>query len=121
MNVRTPSPVRAKSYAFAKAIVSISRDIQMHEKEYVLTKQLMRSGTSIAANITEATQGQSKRDFISKMSISLKEACESKFWLQLLIDTNLGDSQKLTILKQDCTEIIKLLTAIIKTSKQNQN
>jgi four helix bundle protein len=93
----------------------------MKKKEYVLSKQLLRCGTSIGANINEAQAGQSKADFIAKMSISSKEARESKYWIDLLIKTDyldINESHVQSILK-DIEEIIKLLTSIIKTSQGN--
>ena len=93
------------------------------KKEYVLSKQLLRAGTSIGANINEAQAGQSKADFISKMSISSKEARESKYWIKLLIKTdylNINDKHTKS-LQQDIEEIIKLLTSIVKSSRENAN
>jgi four helix bundle protein len=91
------------------------------KKEFVLSKQILRSGTSIVANIRESEHGQSKADFIHKLSISLKEANETDYWLDLLHQADYLDTQKYESLKLDCEEILKLLTAIIKTSKRNNN
>ena len=89
-----------------------------HKKEYTLSKQLLRSGTSIGANVTEAQQAQSKPDFIAKLSIALKETSESKYWIKLLKETDyLSEAEAKSILT-DCVEIEKLLVSIIKTSKK---
>lgn len=109
--------VADKSFAFAVRIVNLYRYLCETKKEYVLSKQLLRSGTSIGANIAEAVQGQSKRDFIMKMNISLKEASETQYWLRLLEATDyLTKAENASILK-DCTELIKLLTAIVKNGQ----
>ena len=95
----------------------------MIKKEYVLSKQLLRSGTSVGANINEAQAGQSKKDFIAKMSISSKEARESKYWIDLLIATQYLDinDKHTKSLVNETEEIIKLLTSIIKSSKGNSD
>ena len=85
----------------------------------MLSKQLLRSGTSIGANINEAQEAQSKNDFISKLSISLKEARESKYWIELLKETNYLSEKEASNILEDLIEIIKLLTSIIKTTKDN--
>ena len=108
-----------KSFTFAIRVVKLYKYLSDEKKEYVLSKQLLRCGTSIGANINEAQAGQSKADFISKMSISSKEARESKYWIDLLIKTDyldINESHVQSILK-DIEEIIKLLTSIIKTSQ----
>ena len=89
-----------------------------NQNEFVLSKQLLRSGTSIGANIEEATAAQSRRDFISKMSIASKEARESNYWLRLLKDSNSCKSMELEQLLNDSTQIIKILTSIVKTSQR---
>jgi len=89
------------------------------KKEFIMSKQLFRSGTSIGANIHEAIQAQSKNDFISKLSISLKEASETSFWLVVLHRSDKLDEQLYKSLKNDIDEIIRLLTSSIKTTKQN--
>ena len=108
-----------KSFEFAIRVVKLYKYLCDEKKEYVLSKQLLRCGTSIGANINEAQAGQSKADFIAKMSISSKEARESKYWIDLLIKTDyldINESHVQFILK-DIEEIIKLLTSIIKTSQ----
>lgn len=112
------SSVEQKSFAFAVRIVNLSRYLSHAKKETILSKQLLRSGTSIGANIAEAQQAQSRADFISKNNIALKEAAETDYWLRILKETKyLSDSQFLSIY-QDCIEIKKMLVAIVKTSKQ---
>ncbi|MDE1191126.1 MAG: four helix bundle protein [Arachidicoccus sp.] len=93
--------------------------MQTEKREYVLSKQLLRSGTSIGANIREAEQAQSKIDFIHKLSIALKEANETEYWLELLNQSGYLEQKLFESLYIDCKEMLKLLTSIIKTSKQN--
>ena len=83
-----------------------------------MSKQLIRSGTSIGANVSEALDGQSKADFIAKMSIALKEARETEYWLELLFETDYLNESEYASIRQDCSEVAKLLTAIVKTSKE---
>ncbi len=89
------------------------------EKEYVLSKQVLKSGTSIGANVEEALAGQSKKDFIAKMSIASKEARETKYWLRLINDSKIS-TIKTIMLINDIDEIICILTSIVKTSQENQ-
>lgn len=88
--------------------------------EFILSKQVLRSGTSIGANIEEASQGQSKVDFIHKLSISLKEAVETNYWLRILRDTNYLNGKEAESILEDCRELEKILTASIKTAKENK-
>ena len=113
------NPIKDQSYTFALNIVSFCRSLQ-EGREYVLSKQLLKSGTSIGANVEEGLQAQSKSDFISKMSISLKEAHESDYWLRLINDSGLDSSKQTARLRQQLHSVICLLTAIIRTSKQNK-
>ena len=107
-----------KSRMFAIRIIRLYQYLLSEKKEYILSKQLLRSGTSIGANIKEAIQGQSKKDFISKMQISLKEASETEYWLDLLHETEYLDKAQFSSINSDCIELIKLLTSIIKQSKE---
>ena len=108
-----------KSFKFAVRVVNLYKYLSKDKKEFILSKQLLRSGTSIGANINESQEAQSKADFISKLSISLKEARESKYWIELLKETNyLTDNEADNIL-DDLIEILKLLISIIKTTKEN--
>lgn len=111
--------LREKSYAFALRIVKLCKFLTVEKKEYILSKQVMRSGTSIGANIAEAGQGQSKPDFIHKMSISLKEAFETQYWIELLRDGEYLEVNFAESLLVDCCELQKILTASIKTAKKN--
>jgi four helix bundle protein len=114
------SPLFEKSFNFAVKIVKLSYQIQYHKKEYVLTKQILKSGTSIAALISEGQYAQSSADMISKFSIALKEANETSFWLMLLKETEFMDIQLFDTFFKDLEEIIKMLTASIKTLKSKQ-
>ncbi len=108
--------IENKSFDLAVRIVNLYKFLTEEKKEFVLSKQILRSGTSIGANVSEAERGQSKADFIAKMSIALKEANESKYWLKLLYKTDYLTEQQYSSLNNDITEIIKILIAICKTS-----
>ena len=106
-----------KSLKFAIRIVNLYKYLIDEKKEVVMSKQVLRSGTSIGANIAEAQYAQSKADFLTKMHISLKEASETKFWLKLLYSTSyINDSH--TSIMNDCDELLKILTSTCKTTKQ---
>ncbi len=119
--MKTNNHIVDKSFDFAVRIVKLCKYLQNEKKEYVLSKQLLRCGTSIGANVNEAQAAQSTNDFIAKLSISSKEARESKYWIDLLIETEYlpSDSQKVISLKEQNMELIKLLTSIIKTTSEN--
>lgn len=119
--METKSIVGTKAIAFAIKIVELYK-VLCARNEYVLSRQLVRSGTSIGANIHEAVQGFSKKDFTHKMSISLKEANETSYWLLLLRETGyLSDAgNQFDSIFEECIELIKMLTSIVKTSKTNQ-
>ena len=110
--------VERKSFLFAVRIVKLSKHLNATKKEYVLSKQLLRAGTSIGANIAEAEQAQSRADFVAKMNIALKEAVEANYWLRLLQATDYLSETEFTSIYRDCKELEKMLTAIIKTTKQ---
>ena len=110
--------VSEKAFCFAVRIVKLCRHLQNAKHEYVLSKQLLRSGTSIGANISEAQQGQSRADFVSKMSIALKETSETKYWLRLLHATDYLTEIEYLSINSDCIEIEKMLTSIIRSAKQ---
>ncbi|MGQ0793887.1 MAG: four helix bundle protein [Deltaproteobacteria bacterium] len=112
------NPLRDKSYAFAIRIVKLSQYLVNEKKEYVLSKQVLRSGTAIGALIREAEFGQSKADFVSKMSISLKEANETEYWLSILKDSEYIDEQLFNSLQNDCKELIDMLVSSVKTAKK---
>ena len=107
-----------KSKFFAIRIVRAYKYLTAEKNEYVLSKQLLRSGTSIGANVKEATRGQSKPDFYSKLNIALKEASETGYWLEILYETEYIDKKLFESINEDCQELIKLLVSITKTQKQ---
>jgi len=110
--------IQDKSFQFAIRIVNLYKYLRSEHQEYVLSKQLLRCGTSIGANVSESQQAQSKADFVSKMSIALKESYETDYWLRLLYSTQyLQENAYLSIIS-DCKELQKLLVTIIKTAKQ---
>lgn len=113
------SVLRMKSYQFALRVVKLSRHLGEEKREFVLSKQVLRSGTSIGANVEEAIQAQSKPDFIHKLSIAHKEAFETNCWLRLLRDSEYLNPTLSQSLLNDCEELQKLLTASIKTAKRN--
>ncbi len=108
--------IREKSFSFAIEIVLLNK-ILTERKEFVLSKQLLRSGTSIGANVREAEHAQSKADFIHKLSISLKETNETEYWLDLLFETKYLSELEYDSIKPKVIELLKLLTSIINTSK----
>lgn len=111
------SLVQQKSFDFALRIIKLYTTLQQH-REYVLSRQLLRSGTSIGANVTEATAGQSRRDFLAKMSIASKEARETKYWLELFKQSELAPVDVSGELS-DVEELIRILTSIVKTTSQS--
>ena len=110
--------VKDKSYAFAIQIVELYK-VLIDKKEFVLSKQLLRSGTAVGALIQEAEHAESKKDFIHKLSISLKEANETTYWLNLLFDTNYIEKESFNKINNLNIELIRLLVSIIKSSKNN--
>ena len=111
--------IEEKSFRFAIRIVKLCKYLQKNKEEYILSKQLMRSGTSIGANIIESQQAQSRADFVSKLSIALKEAAETNYWIKLLHATDYLTESEYTSVASDCRELEKLLTAIIKTTRNS--
>ena len=113
--------VKEKSFDFAIRIVKLYKYLMDEKKEFVLSKQVLRSGTSIGANINEAQQAQRKKDFLMKMNISLKECTETKYWIELLGATDyINQEQKDSIIK-DCIELEKILTSIVKTTNNQMD
>jgi four helix bundle protein len=106
-----------KSFKFSVSIIRVYQFLVNEKNEYVLSKQILRSGTSIGANIEEAVGGVSDKDFIAKMSIAYKEARETKYWLKLLHETNYLSDKQFNTLLEDCEELLKILYTIINTSK----
>jgi len=111
------SIIADKAYAFALQIISVYKELKK-ENEFVLSKQILRSGTSIGANVNEAISAISKKDFVFKLSISLKEARETKYWLNLLKDSDFISQEIFNKSNNDCEELIKILSSIILTTKQ---
>lgn len=109
------SPIKDKSYKFAVRVIRLYKFLSEEKREFILSKQVLRSGTSIGANVKEATEAESRADFIHK----LKEASETEYWLELLKETEYLDEAAFNSIYADCQELLKLLTAIIKSSKQN--
>jgi four helix bundle protein len=107
--------VQEKSYAFAVRVVKVSKYLIEEKKEYVLSKQLLRSGTSIGANVEEAIGGQSEKDFFAKLTISYKEARETKYWIRLLTDTDYLTAKQSESLLSDIEELLKIIGSILKT------
>ena len=111
-------PLLVKSKNFALKIIKVCNDVKSKKRESVITNQLIRSGTSIGANIREAFYGHSKADFIAKLQIALKECSESEYWLELLIESGYYDDNSII---NDCIELKKILISSIKTAKSNNN
>ena len=109
-----------KSIAFAARIVKLNQHLTKNKKETVISKQIIRSGTSIGANINEANYGQRKADFVSKMHIALKETAETEYWLRLLILSEYISEKEGESLLTDCLEIKRILVATINTAKNNK-
>ena len=113
--------VKDKSMAFAVRVVNLYKFLANDQKEFVLSKQLLRSGTSVGAMIREADHAESKADFVHKMAIAQKECNESLYWLELLYKTDYLTHEQFESMNIDATELIKLITSIIKTTKRNIN
>lgn len=116
--MRTDNIVLDKSLAFAIRIVRLYQYLTKEKQEQILSKQLLKSGTSIGANIREALRGQSRQDFSAKMNISLKEVYETEYWLELLYRTDYITEMEFKSIFADCRELTKLLSSIVKTSKE---
>ena len=114
------NPVKDKSYRFAVRIIRLYKFLAEEKREFVLSKQVLRSGTAIGANIKEALQAESRAEFIHKLAIALKEASETEYWLELLQETEYLDQAAFDSIHSDCIELLKLLTSIIKSSKLNR-
>lgn len=110
--------IHTKSYAFALRVVKLYKFLCAEKKEFVLSKQLLRSGTAIGALVKEAEHAQSKADFINKMNVALKEANETVYWLELLKDSDYIEETAFSSIHKDAIELLKLLISIVKSSKQ---
>ena len=111
--------IEAKSFSFSVRIVKLCRMLRERRKEFILSNQLERSGCSIGANVTEAKQGQSRADFLSKSSIALKEAVETAYWLRLLHETGYLSDLEFHSIYKDCDEIRRILASIVKTTRES--
>jgi four helix bundle protein len=118
MKDRKDNLIYQKSFQFAVMIVRLCRKLNEEKREYVLSKQLLRSGTSIGANVREAIEAHSRKDFIAKMVIALKEASESEYWLELLLETETIDRKISGETIEAVREVQRILTAIIKKSRE---
>lgn len=112
------SIIKAKSFLFAIRIVNLCKYVQVEKKEYVLTKQLLRSGTAVGAMIREAEHSESRKDFVHKLAIAQIEINETIYWLELLKETSYLSEEEFQSIHENAVGIIRILTAIIKTSKQ---
>ena len=118
--MREGNTVAEKSMEFAVRIVKLYGYLCEEKREYVMSKQLLKSGTSIGANVKEAVYAQSRKDFVSKMSIALKEASETEYWLELLGRTTYLTDEQYQSLQDDCGELAKMLIAIVRSSKEKR-
>ena len=109
--------IKEKSFLFAVRIVKLTKFLRETQNEYIMSKQLLRCGTSIGANVAESQQAQSRPDFISKLNIALKEATETNYWLRLLHETDYLNKEQFESIIADCRDIENLLISIVKTSK----
>lgn len=116
--ILTNSIIADKSFDFAIDIVDLYKKLSTSNKNYVLLNQILRSGTSIGANVKEGLRGQSKRDFLAKMYIALKEADETEYWILLLVETGFIENDLGNEILNKCREISKILNSIIKTTKK---
>jgi len=115
----TNDSIYHKSEAFGLRIIKLCKYISDDKSQFVISKQLLRSGTSIGANVAEAKHAESSKDFISKLSIALKESAETAYWLRLLHDNNILTQKQYDSIYNDCESLGKILTSIIKTKKKN--
>jgi len=118
---RGDNAVHLKSYAFAVRVVNAYKFLVESEREFVLSKQLLRSGTAIGALVAEAHHAQSSADFLNKMNVALKEANETSYWLSLLKDTHYMEEKVYQSIASDCNEVIALLVSIVKKMKTSLN
>jgi four helix bundle protein len=117
--MKRANPIKDKSFAFAVRVVKVYKFLITEKKEFVMSKQLLRSGTAVGALYREAEQAESKADFIHKMAIAQKECNETMYWLELLSATDYLENEAYESLHSDATALIRLITSIIKSSKGN--
>jgi four helix bundle protein len=116
-NEKSANPLKDKSYQFAIKIVRLGQSLISEKREYILSKQIIRSGTSIGALVRESEFAASRADFINKLTVALKEANESEYWLMILFDTNFLTEIYFKELLANCKELIAMLVSSIKTAK----
>ena len=119
INTKMENVIVKKSYAFAIRIIRLYQFLSQEKKEYILSKQLLRCGTAIGAMVKESEHAQSKADFLNKMNVALKEANETEYWLMLLKDTDYFTTKQFESIHPDCSEILKLLASIVKSTKES--
>ena len=119
--MKTENIIVNKSKQFALRIIELNKYMVNEKKEYVLSNQILRSGTSIGANVKEAIRGQSKADFYAKLNIALKEASETEYWLELLVESKYITQSQFDSIYSDCQEILKILMAITKTQNSHNS
>ncbi|WBL22808.1 MULTISPECIES: four helix bundle protein [unclassified Zunongwangia] len=120
MNDFKDNPLKKKSYDFALQIVQVSKKLMTEKREFILSKQLLKSGTSIGANVAEANGAISNADFSAKISIAYKESLETKYWLSLLKDSDYLQLESFESLHKDCDEISRILYSILKKTRLNK-
>ena len=111
------SIIQSKSYAFSLRIIKLYQYLIKEKQEFVLAKQILRCGTSIGANVEESIGGQSEKDFLAKLFIAYKEARETKYWINLLVDSNILEAEIASSLQEDCEELLKIIGKTISTMK----
>lgn len=111
--------IQKKSYSYTLRIVSLYKELIENKKEFVLSKQILRSGTSIGSNVEEAIGGQSRKDFLAKLSIAYKEARETHYWIRILLDSGYIDNVYAKSLISDCEEILRIIGSIQMTVRKN--
>jgi len=109
--------IQQKSYQFAVSIVKLCKELQEDKKEYIISRQLLKAGTSIGANVEEAIGGHSRKDFFAKLTISYKEARETRYWLRLLNDTEYISQEKASLFINKCDELLRIIGSIQRTTK----
>ena len=121
MRSKDDNIVVQKSYAFSLRCVRLYKYLCSRDGNYIIGKQLLRSGTSIGANVREALRAQTRPDFITKLNVALKEASETEYWIELLRDSDYISSSQAESMLADCVELLKILTSIVKKSKENSD
>ena len=121
MRSKDDNVVVQKSYAFSLRCVKLYKYLCSRDGNYIIGKQLLRSGTSIGANVREALRAQTRPDFITKLNVALKEASETEYWIELLRDSDYISSSQAESMLTDCIELLKILTSIVKKSKENSD